>query len=138
MLGNYKKVAIINPNKIIKNFPNHPYDITIPVNLQFNPSRVLVKFILRQNHDYVGGNTVILENSVIDSKYHNVLNINPDEGTDVPKVNSWDEPKYLIMSSTEMGASITKKTNSQIVIRFNRNMNMSYYDVKIQEIIAIE
>ena len=101
---------------------------------------MIAKFIIRNNYDYEGGYSYTISNAVIDSKFHNSTNfineLNDKDIYEYPR-GSWNSPKFLIIRSG-IGASVTKMTNTEIIIRFDCKTNLSIYDFKIEEIIAIE
>lgn len=103
-------------------------EVTVPINISFNPSRVLVKAkaVNRSDNMYI--------DDVMDSKYHNSKDFRPASGTIYGK----DKHNYVIPFRNTLGLSIIGFNNKGITIRSYSSLRLLETVVTIQEIIAIE
>ena len=132
---NYKKVAIIDVNQVVKEPNSNPCDIRVPLNLYFTPSRIFVKFIFGYQ-EFGTTKSFIRSNATLDSKYHNSKDFMPYNGIDY-KAQSWKEPNFLHIPSG-LGASIIELSRYEATVRFKSTNYLTNFNIEIEEIIAIE
>ena len=136
MVGQYKRVAIVNPNTVVQEITS-PYDLKINVNFPFTPSRVFVKIMYRYPTPY-SKESVVFSNATIDSKYHKAIDFIPYDNNTHFQTTDWKDVDYLFIPGGK-GISIIKHSNSQVVIRYKNGRNeRPENDIKIQEILALE
>ena len=135
MVGQYKRVAIVNPNTTVFKIPTNPYNLKINVNLPFIPSRVFVKIMLRYPSPF-SESVDVYSNATLDSKYHKALNFTPYDDMFF-QTTGWNDVNYLHIPIAK-GIAITKYTSTEVVIRIKSSRNISENDIKIQEILALE